>query len=639
MAHARDAHTPRLEELMPKWAEYRDTIRHNPRGTIVPERARTVRAEEPTRAFQLLQWLRQQDGPASAQRFQVVDTIAVGGMGLICEAEQVVLGRTVALKSLRPDQRTEDNVWSLLREAWVAGSLDHPNVASVHDITVDEDGSPLIVLEYIEGQAWSELMFDDKRVRERFGADDLLEWNLGVLMQVLNAIRYAHNRGIVHRDIKPDNVMIGEFGEVYVVDWGIAVALSDDGSGMLPLASEAEEMAGTPCYMAPEMLGGHAIDELTDIYLVGAVLYELLTGHPPHLGTEPREIITSVVRSEPRFPADVPEGLARICRRAMDPDPAGRFENAEQVRLAIQGFLRHRGSERLAVQARHALEELEAMLAAKPTTEAAVRRQELYRLYGACLFGFREALSTWPANHSAGQGLTRATTAMVEYELAHGDARAAEALCAAIDQPSESLRRRIEAAARVAEAEKQRIASLQEMAHQLDMSVGQGARFFTILVMGSLFTTVPLLFGWLISFDILSSLPTLMSWTGGCIALALAIGAVTREAIKASAINRRLYAMLLIVLSAQLLMEIGMWRAGFEAHPTVLMHEFMWFLTLAGVSVTIDRRLAPSAACYLATFFALAENPHWAMAAFTLPHLWLTVNALWVWRPGARLPA
>src|SRR5678815_4585974 len=105
--------------------------------------------------------------------------------------------------------------------------------------------------------------------------------------RVLNAVRFAHSRGILHRDLKPANVMIGEFGEVYLVDWGIAVSLRDDGSGRLPLAANATEPAGTPVYMAPEMLGRDGLpplSERTDIYLAGAVLFEIVAGRPPHEG-------------------------------------------------------------------------------------------------------------------------------------------------------------------------------------------------------------------------------------------------------------------------------------------------------------------------------------------------------------------
>jgi CHASE3 domain sensor protein len=118
-------------------------------------------------------------------------------------------------------------------------------------------------------------MHDAAAVKKLFGADDLLTWNLDVLQQVCNGIHFAHSRGIVHRDLKPENVMLGHFGEVYVMDWGLAVALEDEGSGMLPLGSTARELAGTPNYLAAEMLGGGEtlISPRTDVYLLGGILY------------------------------------------------------------------------------------------------------------------------------------------------------------------------------------------------------------------------------------------------------------------------------------------------------------------------------------------------------------------------------
>jgi hypothetical protein len=161
-------------------------------------------------------------------RLRTIETIGQGGMGVVRLAEQVALGRRVAVKTLRPDRKSDQAAIDLLREAWVTGAVDHPNVVPVHDIGLDEDGSPVIVLKRIDGHSWAELMHDADRVRERFRVDDLLTWNLEILIQVLFALRFAHSRGIVHRDLKPDNVMIGDFGEVYLLDWGIALSLRDD---------------------------------------------------------------------------------------------------------------------------------------------------------------------------------------------------------------------------------------------------------------------------------------------------------------------------------------------------------------------------------------------------------------------------
>src|SRR5262249_7372255 len=152
-----------------------------------------------------------------------------------------------------------------------------------------------IVLKHIEGWSWAELVRDEPRVRERFGADDLLEWNLDVWRELCRAVHYAHSRNIVHRDLKPENVMIGSFGQVYPVDCGIAATTERDPSGRLPFLGTSEGIAGTPVYMAPEMLAldSRALGKHTDVYLLGAVLFEIVTGAPPHVG----EDFATMVRS------------------------------------------------------------------------------------------------------------------------------------------------------------------------------------------------------------------------------------------------------------------------------------------------------------------------------------------------------
>jgi len=310
-------------------AETEETIRQAPGSTVVPALSSPDSAGR--RAMALLERLAAA-GPEA--RLEPGETLGEGGMGVVRSAQQVALGRKVAVKTLKPGRRDDAAALELLREAWVTGTLEHPNIVPIYDIGLDEDGSPVIVLKRIEGRSWTALMHDADAVLAQLGATDLLEWNLEILLQVLNALRFAHSRGILHRDLKPDNVMIGEFGEVYLLDWGIAISLRDDGSGRLPLASSATEMAGTPCYMAPEMLGGEdggALSEQTDVYLAGAVLCEILSGDPPHLGETAIEVVTSVARSQPALPADAPADLADLCRRAMAPTPADRFDNVEAL--------------------------------------------------------------------------------------------------------------------------------------------------------------------------------------------------------------------------------------------------------------------------------------------------------------------
>ncbi len=271
------------------------------KGTLVPVRVR------PSRAI------------AAASGIDLGTTIGTGGMGVVREGVQRSLERVVAVKTLRDELRGHtEPAAELLREARLTGTLEHPNVVPVHDVGVDEHGAPMIVLKRISGITWSELIRDADRVRELAPSGDLLEWNLRTLMQVASAIHFAHSRGVIHRDLKPDNVMIGEFGETYVVDWGIAVPLED-----LKAGATASSPAGTPCYMAPEMLGQDGPPPpsvATDVYLLGGVLFEIVSGHPPHDGTGLVDVLRKILTVDPEPPADAPEELAAILR----PAPPGR---------------------------------------------------------------------------------------------------------------------------------------------------------------------------------------------------------------------------------------------------------------------------------------------------------------------------
>jgi serine/threonine protein kinase len=254
-------------ELLPTLSrELEDTIAQSPRSTVEPTMVqvdsigrRAVAGLDETRTSQF------------AEGLALGKTLGEGGMGLVRAATQRSLGRQVAVKTLKPDAKNDQATLRLLREAWVTGSLEHPNIVPVYDLGLGEDGAPVIVLKLIEGSPWS-----DVARAPADHAEDLLEKNLRIFLQVCNAVALAHSRGVIHRDLKLENVMVGRFGEVYLVDWGIAVSLRPDPTGRLPLASEAKEMAGTPAYMAPEMLGSGVLTERTDVYLLGAILHELL---------------------------------------------------------------------------------------------------------------------------------------------------------------------------------------------------------------------------------------------------------------------------------------------------------------------------------------------------------------------------
>ena len=552
--------------------------------------------------------------------------IGEGGMGVVREGVQTALGRTVAIKTLKPGRRDAIAARDLLREAWITGSLEHPNVVPVHQLGVDADGAPMLVLKRVEGVEWSKLIRDEAEVRRRFGVTDLLAWNVGILMQVLNAVRFAHSRGIIHRDLKPSNVMIGDFGEVYLLDWGIAVSLRPDSTGRLPLASDVKELAGTPSYMAPEMLSpgeGAPLSERTDVYLAGAVLFEIIAGRPPHNGTSALAVLTSVLSSKPELPADAPAELAAICSRALAADPMQRFESAEAIRLALQSYLEHRGSDTILAGARARLDELAATLAS-PNADRAQHREAVYRLFGAARFGFHEALAAWHDNTEARRGLERATVAVAEYELATGNAQAAVTLLSDLDEPPPLLAKAREAA----QSQQSRRASLEQLSFSHDLAVGRRSRAIVGLTLGVMFTLAPLFVQWIPMFN------TRISHAGwsifGIVVLAT-WSYVWRDRLTTTLVNRRMIGGALILMSSQFLLVMLSYilDLGMPVLHTLML--FLYTVILAMLAITVDKVLAASAISFAISAVLAALYPSIRLYVMAIADGLFAINVLYGW--------
>ena len=607
-----------LQGLWPAIEPLAHTIQENPRDTIRPSIDPVASGEQ--RAIEVLGRLRGDD--RAALLFEGV--LGRGGTGEVRLATQTSLGRKVAVKGLRQEARSERNARNLMHEAWVTGAVEHPNVVPVYDMGLDEDGQPLIVLKRIDGVRWSDLIADPDRVASEFGVDDPLEWHLRTLMQVCTAVHFAHSRGVVHRDLKPDNVMVGSYGEVYVLDWGIAVSLREDPGGRLPSVRQATRLAGTPCYMAPEMLGEDPprISERTDVYLLGATLYEAVCQRPPHDGPNVTAMFESVLASQPTFPPHVSVALADLIRKALAARPEDRYQTADALRAEVQRFLDHRGSARLASQAERRVAELEA-------TDDRVRR---YKLYGECRFGFRQALDAWPDNQRADDGMRWATRAMVEYELDRGDPSAAASLLADLDAPAPDLAGRVRDAEAAAGRKQARIEDLERMDADHDLKTGARTRAFFAIIMGALWVSGPLLRE---IFDLGRSYEVAMRGRILFLVVAAALTIWARDSMTRTAPNRRLLATLFFTLLGMVLIDSVNMLAG-TAPLVSFVHQQAFIagiLTMA--TIAIDRRLWPSAIFYAAAFTLsglVPETANWNQAAANLV---VAVNMVWVWGTDA----
>ncbi|MFI5301801.1 MAG: serine/threonine-protein kinase, partial [Polyangiales bacterium] len=283
-----------------------------------------------------------------------------GGMGAVFRGRQRALGREVAVKLTR-DGASAESASALLHEALLAGALEHPNIVPIHALGRGIDGRPVLVMKRVDGVAWRDLIHDDGHPywdRPWLATEDHLIGHLKILQKVCQALEYAHSRGVVHRDVKPDNVMIGVFGEVYLIDWGIAFRASDE-------AGAATHLVGTPAYVAPEMVVGtwRDIDPRTDVYLLGATLHEVLTRRLRHEGASVAEALRQALRSLPfEYGSDVPPELGALANASTCRDPDDRPSSAFEFHARISQFLGTRGSVGLARAASASLDAVRKML-------------------------------------------------------------------------------------------------------------------------------------------------------------------------------------------------------------------------------------------------------------------------------------
>ena len=268
-------------------------------------------------------------------RYELDGIVGRGGMAEVYRARDIRLDRIVAVKTLREDLARDQTFQARFRrEAQSAASLNHPSIVAVYDTGEDDTGGghiPYIVMEYVDGRTLRDLLREDRRL--------LPERALEITDGVLRALDYSHRNGIVHRDIKPGNVMLTRDGKVKVMDFGIARAVSDAQATM----TQTAQVIGTAQYLSPEQARGERVDARSDLYSTGCLLYELLTGRPPFLGDSPVAIAYQHVRENPvppsRVDPEVPQWADAIVLRAMAKDPRDRYQSAAEMRQDIQRAL------------------------------------------------------------------------------------------------------------------------------------------------------------------------------------------------------------------------------------------------------------------------------------------------------------
>ena len=265
-------------------------------------------------------------------RYELDGVVGRGGMAEVYRARDLRLDRTVAIKTLRTDLARDQTFQARFRrEAQSAASLNNPSIVAVYDTGEDMTSGvpvPFIVMEFVDGRTVRDLLIEGHRL--------LPERTLEITSGVLRALEYSHQAGIIHRDIKPGNVMVNRNGDIKVMDFGIARAMSDNQATM----TQTAQVIGTAQYLSPEQARGERVDSRSDLYSTGCLLYELLTGRPPFTGDSPVAIAYQHVRENPvppsRVDPDVPVWADAIVLKAMAKSPADRYQTAADMRADLQ---------------------------------------------------------------------------------------------------------------------------------------------------------------------------------------------------------------------------------------------------------------------------------------------------------------
>ncbi len=330
---------------------------------------------------------------------EIQGLLGEGGMGRVFVARQRSLDREVAIKTLR-DRASPNDRRALVAEGAVTGYLEHPSIIPVHALGVHADGRPVLVMKRVDGVSWHDLLRDSSHPAWEGWAGtpgDRLPGHLEILMHVCNAAHYAHSRGIVHLDIKPQNVLIGRFGDVYLADFGIAHRI---------VAAATARICGTPAYMAPEMATGDEVDARTDVYLLGATLHEVLTGKSRHVGDHIAAVMFDAVTSPAfAYAATVPTDLAALANRSTAKDRDERPKTAALFRTALADHLRHKTSRALVKSATDRIAKLRAPLGGdggeRDVHDARDESRETELLLAEARFALAQAFEQWPENPEA----------------------------------------------------------------------------------------------------------------------------------------------------------------------------------------------------------------------------------------------
>ena len=512
-----------LEDLLHAWAEG-SANGSGPSSTHV-FRDKPMQPLPPPMLAMLKEW-----GINDQEDLVERELLGEGGMAVVYLADQSLPRRQVAVKRLRDN--TIEQAQQLFAEALLTGALEHPNIIPVHAIRIDPELGPEVVLKRVEGVSLSEAYESDGQT------DAGLRRLLPKLLQVCNALEYAHARHIIHRDIKAENIMLGQYGEVYLLDWGIAIDQS------APLAA-SRGTVGTPHYIAPEMISGDPshVDVRTDVYLLGATLHYLLVGKPRHDAPTSLSAALLASQSEPfDYPSSVFSELGALANRACALDSNDRPQTVAEFRLAIEDCLTHWDAMRTVKLAQNDYEAVvgEAAKSAPLTVTA--------KHFDAAVLRLQSALASWQGCTEAALQLRRLRIEMAKHHLDVGDAKAARLLLSQVDTNSNTENEEVIELMSAIDRASDRESQVYRKAAASDISLSRGGRqraSLAMLVVVTITCAVAVYqqFG---QTKVRTASEGLMIWLAGAVLVMSAL-ALNRKSIMKNEAGRR--AMLIIMLA------------------------------------------------------------------------------------------
>jgi serine/threonine protein kinase len=283
----------------------------------------------------------------TGERYRTVGVLGTGGMGVVERAEDIDIGRPVAIKRLLPEASHPLGVARFVSEIRIVGSLDHPNVVPIHDVGVDENGRYFFVMKYVAGQTLADVI-------DRLAAGDAaahafwsFERRVELMIAVLQALDYAHEQGVIHRDVKPENIMVGTHGEIRLMDWGIARRIDQPDPG----EQTSPGLIGTPAYMSPEQAACGELDARSDLYSIAVTMHEFLTlrHYLAHRADSMFGLIEAVQSETIDFfelggpqggpQAPLPPELRHFCSRGLAKDRDRRFQSAGEMIAELRRYI------------------------------------------------------------------------------------------------------------------------------------------------------------------------------------------------------------------------------------------------------------------------------------------------------------